>query len=62
MQELSRAVGPSHGNEASALLEVIPAFTWKVLPQGQNKAEFVQERKDSTAYYLNRILAAAKVE
>lgn len=62
MQSLAKEVAAKHNNEASALLETIPAFTWRLLSEGQKPREHIETCRDSTQYYLNRVLLQAKQE
>lgn len=62
MQALAKNVAAKHNNEASALLETIPAFTWRLLQEGQKPREHIETCRDSTQYYLNRVLLQAKQE
>jgi len=60
MQKLSSEVTPLLSNQASALTETIPAFTWKLLPAGVKPKDHVKGCQESTQYFLNRILTLAK--
>lgn len=62
MQSLAKDVAAKNNNEASALLEAIPAFTWRLLPEGQKPREHIETCRDSSQYYLNRVLLQAKQE
>lgn len=60
MQKLSSEVEHALSNQASVIAETIPAFTWKLLPEGQKPKDHIQMCRDSAQYYLNRVIQEFK--